>query len=531
MSEPSQDAAVAIATPRTAPGRRYGLAAISRSLGQFMLGKAVAIIAATVTLFLLAAHLPPVEYAAYVALQALVVLIGRASGLGLQKVMLRYLPELHGTGDQRAAYRLLWQGTWLRALVVALALGAVALWLPPLAGHFELAAWLWLLPAYLLVGFVRLLGLWVSIMLESFLWQREAQYPFALAGLVKLALFLWLLPLLDLPLLILIELAVEGALLLLLVALAALRWRRDPQRGAGTADWFQRHRGRVLRFGFWGLLQSQSNLLYGSAPNRLVAAHYLPAAEVALYGMADNLMNLVRRVLPTQLFIGLLRPVMMARFAVEGDIARVAWIADLAYRLNLGILVLGLALVIPVGAPLLDSLTQGKYGAAAWLIAGLLVLVSGEAFRVVSELLAQAAERNQTLFITNLVLSASLFVALPLLPWLGVWALILANYLGTLATNLLTLWYLRRSGYPFVRNRRQALRLLGYGALAGALGEAVTRLGLPPWPSAVLIAASYAALLLWRPPLEPDERAVLRQLLARRTRRRAAAPVSARPAA
>jgi len=496
-----------------AAGGHYGLAAVSRSLQHFLLGKGVAMICAFGVLFLLARLLDTPAYAFYVSLQAVVLLIGRVSGLGLQKAMLRYLPELRATGNHFGAYRLLWRGTLLRATLLALATGAALLALPLLGRAFGLEQWLWLVPWYLLLGWLRLINQWIAAMLESFLWQKQAQYPVAAGALLRLGGVLLLGTDLDLQSLLLVELVAEAVVALLLIHGWRARRRADPERCDGDWQWWTDNRSRVLRFGFWAFLQNQCGLFYGSAPNRLVAAHLLPSAEVALFGLADNLINLVRRFMPTQLFIGLIRPVALARFSTRGKFSQVAWVAGLAFRLNLALLTLGAALMISVGEPLFDWLTGGKYPAAAWLVAGLLALTAVEGLRAMVELMAQAVEGNQSLFVSNLIQSASLLLAIPLVPVIGLWALVGANILGTLLANLWLLVRLRRDGHSFSVNPKRTGMIAAYGIGAALTGSSLAVAGVHFVAAGAAVVVLYGGLCLWKPPLQSDERKTLLRVI------------------
>lgn len=499
-------------------GTYYGMGAVSRSLRHFLLGKSFAVVSAFAVLFLLARVLEPSAYAVYVSLQAVVVLIGRVSGLGLQKVMLRYLPELRANGNNTSAYRLLWKGTLLRFSLIGLMMFGTLWFLPLLGSAFGLDEWLWLVPWYLLVGYLRLMNLWIAAMLESFLWQKEAQYPIAFGGVLKLVGILALLAQLDLAVVVAVEFASELVVLMFLGYGWTRRWRKDQAKAQGTSAWWPENRERVLRFGFWGFLQNQSGLFYGSAPNRLVAAHYLPSVEVAMFGLADNLINLVRRFMPTQLFIGLIRPVMVARFTAKQDFSQAAWLANLAYRLNLVVLVLGMALMVTVGEPAFDWLTDGKYPYAAWLVAGLLVLMTTEGMRTMVELMAQAVERNQVLFLSNLVQSASLLLAIPLVGLIGLWGLVAANVVGTVSANILVIVRLRREGYTFRLNLLMAATIVAYGIISAVIGWVLMAAGVHYILVGAIVVALYGGLCAWKPPLEPDEREVLERVVRRKVK-------------
>ncbi len=491
--------------------KHYGWNVIRRSLVHFALGKTFRILSSLTIFFVLARLLPLDEYAAYVSFQAVIAIVGIITAIGIQKVLFRYLPELRATGNNLAAYRLLFGGMLVRTLVVSLLFVALLPLTPTIARTFNFEGWIWLFPWYLLVGYLRLSALWLSQCLESFLWQKESQYSLALGGAVTALLLVGfaVFGVLDLPLVVVSEAAGEATSLTVMLIGWLRKWRADNQRGVGDPGWWRANRSRALRYGAWGFLLSQSALFYGSAPNRLVAAHFLSTADVAVLGVADNLLNLVRRFLPTRMLMSMVRPLAMARFAAGGDFRAVAALSEFVYRINLILLTLPIVILAVEGPTLMDWVTGGKYGNAAYLLMGFLIVLISEGTRNLVELMVQALEKNPIFFWTNVIQSASLLIALPLLPLLGVWSLVLANFLGTVVANTIVIVRLRREGYGYDVNLKLFAWILVHGATAGAAGWWVSKTTTSVLLTTLVIAVTYGLLMLVKPPLLDREKEIV----------------------
>jgi O-antigen/teichoic acid export membrane protein len=172
--------------------------------------------------------------------------------------------------------------------------------------------------------------------------------------------------------------------------------------------------------------------------------------------------------------------------------------------------------MLVVGQPMFRWLTAGKYEAAAPLLAGLLVLMITEGMRGMVELLSQAVEKNHTFLVGNLVQSASLFLAIPLFPAIGLWAPIMANIAGTVLANVIVIQWLRRCGYIFRLDVKPVLLILLYGTVAGASGWWLLDLAHSPTLSAIAIVVAYSLLCVVIPPLSKEERGLIKRMLNRK---------------
>ena len=114
---------------KSATQNHFGLDSIRQSLKYFLFGKGSNAFLSLAILFALAALMEEIEYASFVSWQALILLIGMVSTLGIQAVMHRFLPELRAD-DSPLIYKLLSIGVSLRFLLALLIVGIIIANLP-----------------------------------------------------------------------------------------------------------------------------------------------------------------------------------------------------------------------------------------------------------------------------------------------------------------------------------------------------------------------------------------------------------------
>ncbi len=403
----------------------------------------------------------------------------------------------------------------LRTLLVSPLFAIAAIFTTEIASTFNIAAFAPLLSWYLLVGYIRSSAGWLAQCMESLLWQQISQYTMAFGGMVTLAALavFAVLGSLDLVAVILSEAIGASLSLLTLLYFWFVQWRRDPDRSEGDTSWWPNNRRRVIRFAAWGFALKQSQLLYGSSPNRLLLAYFLPSDQLAAFGLADHFKRLATKFMPATTFQSMVRPVAMARYAATQDFREVARLSDLTYRLNLLILVPPIVVLLIVGEPIFEWITANKYGAAGPLLAGVLILMIVEGTRSIVELLITALEKNSIFFWTNLVQSASLVLAIPLIPSLGAWSVIVANGIGTIASNAIIIIRIRRQGYKFDVSKNQIFLIGLYGAIAALVGAVSWRLSGSFLLATLLIVCSYIGACVLHPPFLPSELKLARSLL------------------
>jgi O-antigen/teichoic acid export membrane protein len=332
--------------------------------------------------------------------------------------------------------------------------------------------WDWLFKWYLYVSIIRLFVLSISQAMESLLWQKDAQYSLAMGSLIRFVLVFSIIVYneIDLFIVVIIEGIAELTTLLIIAYRYYKKWITDAERSKGDLAWWNDNKKRVFRFGLLNYLVNQSTLLYGTAPNRILLASYLPPANLAIFGFADATANLTRRFIPTKLLIGFIRPIFMAQYSVNNNFQKLNGMSNYVFRINLSLLMLPIAMLVVVGNPSFDWLTAGKYADAAYILAGLFILIILEGLYALLVLLTQAIEKNQIIIYGNIIKSLSLLAVIPLIDYFGIWSIIIANFSGLLTACIIVIIYLIKLNYPFKLDIDLISLNVFYGVLSGLLG-------------------------------------------------------------
>lgn len=495
----------------------YSLSKIRHALRYFLLGKSATALTALLMLALITRALPTQDFAVYVSLQAIVLIIGAVTSFGINQSLIRYVPELRANGNNAAIYRRAFVGIGSRALIIGAACALVAAtatyWAPALS--LQSTSWS-VIVGFMAVGWFRLVERFTSNLFQSLLWQGLSQTVLALSGLIKLAGAAYLLHagLLTLEALIALELVAELLAVMLLFAGLWHRWRTDPDRHRGDANWWRIHSQRVGRYARWAYLSSVLSVAYGSAPNRLIAARFLAPELVAAFGFADAVGVLVRRFMPAKLLQGLIKPILIARFSERKDFSDLNRKVNLNFRLN-SVLLCGLAmLLMTVGTETLDWVTNHKYGSSAPLLAAMLIALLFDGWRAQIELACEVVELPRISLIGNIAVISSLVSAVLLIGLLGVWGLVLASILGQVLSIAVMLYGLERQAYhfrpdlPMLSAPIAALVSGTIGVVALGASQSITELLL----GSASVGIIYLLCLLVFKPISRDEYAMIRSL-------------------
>jgi O-antigen/teichoic acid export membrane protein len=496
--------------------KHYNANRVRRSLAHFLTGKAFTAVSSLSVVLLLARALPKADYATLVVFEALINLTGMAASFGINQTLLRFIPELRANNNGLALYRLIRSALFSRAWVFGLSVLGLAGASPWVGGWLGFSGRVDLFPWYLLAGWMALMWLLLAQVMESLMWQKTSQYTIAATAALRLTLLgvSIMRGEADLARVVMIEIICHGLTLALLMFGLWRNQRMDPHRHEGSLVWFRENRERISRYALSGYGFSLSTLLYGSQPNRAISARFLSPHAMGDYGFADSLANLFRRFLPSALLIGFVRPLYFARYAETGQLHYLERMANLIFRVNLVFLGGVILTLLLLGGPILDVLTAGKYGGTIYLAAAMLGVLMLESLQIQHVLLCQTLERNGLLIYSNLILSGSLLVALPLFPVIGAWSIVLANLVG----NVLAIAFIRTrlapQGNAFRLDMSLILRAaLSFGLAAGVGYQAQHSISLIlGWAAGMLV---FLLLLVLLPPFSDDELAQLRGLTRR----------------
>ena len=401
-----------------------------------------------------------------------------------------------------------------------------------LANWVSLDRWLVQLQLYLLVVLFRTTSNSEFQILEAMLEQKRGQTAYAAVtvgkfiGVVGLLFFHHM----DLTSLILVEVVNEavGAFVMSWGVYQASRNRPgDVTDVPLQREWLQKNTRRMIDFGIKGYAQGLIILPYGGMVNRLVAGNQFAPIQVALFGFAQSIFDQLQRYLPAQLFNGMIRPVMAARYSANNSYREAETVANAALTINLVLIGLAATFFAAGGGDVYLWLSKGKYGADAAVLVLLMCLVMAlESWRHSLENLSHTVERYGFLVFSNAFLGLSLLLGIALAPEYGIAALPAANCAGLVVANVMVAYWLRRTGFPYQLDMGH----IASCAFASAVGLAVAWYlnGVMPqwWWRIVLASLAYVVVLglVLRP--RPEEVRIFSAVL----RRRRGEPEPAAPA-
>jgi O-antigen/teichoic acid export membrane protein len=501
----------------------YSVSRIGRGVAFLVGGKALTSIAGIGTLLLLVRGLPVEQFAAYAVLYALVELVDVITGVGLIHVLARYVPELYVGHQPVALRRLVVRILMLRFTVLATFLGGIFMIVTQLSPLIGLAGWEWAVMAYLPVVLFRIVAMTLFNVLESMLHQAVAQLGFGLVTVLRFALLAAMATQgpLDLQTVIVVELITDViGVAVMLGGMVRVLPRGNPAAAAREAGWLRANLARVAEFGLKGYLQNLLIVPYGHSTNRLLVGGALPSGDVALFGFAVSIADLMERYLPVRLLAGVIRPVLTARYVRERRFSDLQLAANMIFKVNAVVICAAAVVIFGGGERMLASITGSKYsegGTALLLLMCAFILLSS--LRHMLDLVSHAVERNGPLIWSNATIMWSVLPGIALLPTLGVFALPTANLVGMIVGCAVLVWRLHAAGFSYRHDLGGLARILVATALGLGGSEVGNWLGAGWLACAILGLVTFAAAVSMLRPWTPEERQVLADL-ARRLRQK-----------
>ena len=498
------------------PENPYSASRIRRGFLHFLIGKGLTSVAGIGTMLLMVRAMTVEDFAKYSILFGLVEVISAVAGVGILHVLARYVPEAYAQHLHAVTRRLIIGLVALRVLVLAFVLVFIHQTMHLTSGWIGLDGWEWAIEFYLIVILVRTVTTTFFNVLESLLQQGYAQFGFSTVTIVRFGILAWLASQgsIDLHTVILVELITD--VLGLAIMLAGLL-RTMPSGGEPGRGWIRNNRDRMMKFGLQGYVQHLLLVPFGSSTDRLLVGGRLPVGDIAMFGFAQNLADLVNRYLPAQMFVGLIRPVLTARFASGKGFAELQMVCNLFLKLNLFLIGGATVGLFAGGRQLADALTGNKdFPQLLPLLLVMCLLMALYSWRHVLDLVTHTLERVGPLIACHTVMNLSVIPGFLLMPYWGVFALPISHVVGVLAGCWMLLAMLARQGFRYRHDLRGLWRLGAAMLLAMGLSLAVE-----PWipwlVRAIICGFAYIGFSVLLRVLSGTERNTIIEILRRRS--------------
>lgn len=507
---------------------------VKRSLFAFLFGKLGSGILGFLAFALLARLLEREEFGALVASMAFVEILIGLSTFGIDWVAAIWLPSYRIHAPQGVFWRFVGRLVGLRAVCLVLASLLALSFAEGIARFVGLGDWLWVFRIYLLVacldGMLRYLK---DTVMDSLLMQGANQLSILLKNLctvVVLSLGAAGLYAVDLWLVVRLEVATFClALAVVTIALLMARARDRRETPIDPGDWREPRLGQLFAVARHNFFTSLAQIV--AAPNIFVLGieRFLGLGATAAFGFARMLADQVRKYLPSELFFGMIRTMIIATYARTGDMRELALHHSVLLKLGLFPIALLVGVLLAHGGPMVHWVGGDKYADVDWLVLGFMGL-----------LCLIVLKRNIELFLntsrhTDLMLRSSLaaLVGIPI----GFGALAAGGNLYHIVAALgigeaLVIWFallgLHRRGITYRISSGGIAKLfvpaITLGLVARFLSSA-DNVYLVLGEAAVLCVA--IALVQWMlSPLSPDEVRTLRQIALALRRREGQSPVA-----
>ncbi len=501
----------------------YSVGRLRHSALVFLAAKGLTAPLSFVCFLLIAARLPKGEFALYAWLIAFGQVAQQLSVFGLNWIALHQVPYYRSRVGGRP-YRLFLLGlVVLRVALVALLVAACLAVAPRLVVAVGQPTWLPALRLYvgvmaaeLAVEFLR------SCVFEPLLEQGVAQRNVLLQHATFLVALLVALSTGGSSLSIDRVLYARG-IAVWIAALFALGefarlLRQRVERTAGEAPL----RWRFL-FGFAldNYAQDVMRLTSGGPLMTMVASRLVDVPTLAVFGFAQNVAGFLHRLLPAQLFIGLLRPPVIAAYGHDRSFVELRRRIGLILKISSCALAAAAAVFVAVGHPALGLVSGGQYAASYGLVLTFLLWLALVSVQRMLAILTNVLGHSELLRRASLssLLVVPTAVAL-VYAGTGAYGLVLGMIVGDAVSVWLVTHQFGAAGYRFVFDVGGYARLVGATVAAMLLGVLCVH-ALPSgiWSLSGGIAATAAAFILalrvFRP-FAQAERHAIESLLGRR---------------
>jgi len=442
----------------------------------YLMGRGAAGVAGFLTIILLVRYMDLHNYAAYTAMTGLVAMCGVLAGLGMERVVSRYVPE----GRLYQSVDLLGHFIWITSLVRLFAALLVVILL--------YAAWPFV-DDFLAVSDFRVFSIALaffivaevmfqhfSSVLQSLVMQKTLTQLLVIqwAGrLLMIAGFVWMKSGIDWEdaLWVFAIPEVLGVAGFVLVIRHHLRGLSEPEpNDLSDQPWPA-----------WGKIADTGMHNYGftllAAPPqgyfmKLLTAAYLPVEVVAAYGFFVSIAEKARQYIPLHFFYGLLEPMMIASYLKDRDFSALSQRCQLLYKSNLLLMVPAIAWVAVAGDAIVGMLTAGKFQGLSWILVLVMVQLTIGSHVVLLQLILNSLEKSRLLIQASMVALPVMLVFMAMAIGMSPFWLLVAPILFSLVMNLYIVIQLAVAGHKY----QPSWKMLGTVTIAGLLGFAATEL-------------------------------------------------------
>jgi len=433
----------------------------------YLMGRGAAGVAGFLTVILLVRFMDVQNYAAYTALSGLVAMCGVLSGLGMERVISRYVPEgrLYRTTNELG--RFVWITSAIRFIAGLLVTLALYLLWPAIDRFLAVSDFKFFSTALACFIVAEVMFQHFSSVLQALVMQKKLTQLLIIqwAGrLVLIAVFVFMNALISWEdaLWVFAIPEIIGVVWFIVVIKHHLYGLCNPVQTETTkAHW--PNWGNVADVG----VHNYGFTLLAAPPQgyfmKLLTSAYLSAEVVAAYGFFISIAEKARQYIPLHFFYGLLEPIMVASYLKDRDFSALSKRCQLLYKSNLLLMVPAIAWVAVAGDPIVGLMTGGKFQGLSWILLLVMVQLTIGSHVVLLQLILNSLEKSKLLIKASFVALPIMLIAMAVAATLSPVWLFGAPVIFSLTMNLYIVFQLAVTEYSY----QPSLKMLGGVTLSG----------------------------------------------------------------
>jgi O-antigen/teichoic acid export membrane protein len=441
----------------------------------YLMGRGAAGVAGFFTVLLLVRFMDLHNYAAYTALSGLIAMCGVLAGVGMERIISRYVPEgrLYRSINELSSF--IWLTSAVR-LVVALLIVALLYAFWPRVDRFLVATEFKSFSAGLACLIIaETMFQHFSSVLQSLVMQKTLTRLLVIqwAGrllLIAIVVFmqsgidwqdvLWIFAIPELLGVIAFVVVIKQHLQGLGIEYYELKSERWPQ-------W-----GKVAKIG----LNNFGFTLLAAPPQgyfmKVLTAAYLPVEVVAAYGFFISVAEKARQYIPLHFFYGLLEPIIIAGYLKDHDFSKLSYRCQLLYKSNLLLMVPVIAWVAVAGDSIVGLMTSGKFQGLSWILVLVMVQLTIGSHIVLLQLILNSLEKSKFLLSASMVALPGLLLAMAVSSVTNPIWLLCTPILFSLVMNIYILFHLDRCN----RTYKPSWKMLTSVSFSGLVAFSVVKI-------------------------------------------------------
>lgn len=463
----------AMTTTNTHP---YSKRNVKEGILHFLLGRGMAAVAGLATVLVLVRYMEVKHYAAYTALSGLIAFAGVISGLGLERVITRYVPEGRVSQSSARLATFIWQITAIRCFIVSILVLLIAIcwpWLLQLFKDVQTQSFPIALGAFI-VGeamFQHFATIFQSLVQQKALtrimiiqWAGRLVFlVYMVAGHYTLSLndALWAMAIPE----------VLAVVVFVLITFKMLHALHEQMKSQTVIDgpwppWQEVYETAKHNYHFQLLASPPQSYMV-----KMLVATCLPTHAVAAYGFFVSLAERFRQYIPLHLFYNLIEPVLIGQYLQWKDFNKLNARSQWLYKSNLLVLVPVIMALLVLGSDVTTIITQGKFADMNWILILVLIQLTVGSHVNLLQMVSNAVGKSDALseggLFALVILLCFWAVVIPFQPYL----IFVGPLLYSLACNHRVIRALNQAGFSYKLHMHSLFYLAMSATLAGLAGE------------------------------------------------------------